>query len=166
MEDIFDIVDAADRVIGSAPRSVVHREGHLHRAAHIWLLRGDGCLLIQLRSASKDRHPRTWDSSACGHVDSGEDYATAAQRECCEELGLARAPELAEIAYCTDTAPLDHEFVRVYSGFCPGPFRPKADEVDELRWILPKDLTEWMNREPGAFAPSFLHLWTQYRHLL
>jgi isopentenyl-diphosphate delta-isomerase type 1 len=166
MEDIFDIVDEHDQVIGHAPRSVVHREGHLHRAAHVWLLRRSGEILIQLRSAAKDRHPRTWDSSACGHVDSGEDYATAAARECCEELGLATAPPLTEIAYCADTRELDREFVRVYSGMGEGPFMPKADEVDELRWIFPEDLSAWMKKEAGVFAPSFLHLWSRYKGLL
>ncbi|MDX6765909.1 MAG: NUDIX domain-containing protein [Candidatus Methylacidiphilales bacterium] len=166
MKDIFDIVDAQDEVVGRAPRSLVHRDGLLHRAAHIWLLRRNGEILIQLRSAAKDRHPRTWDSSACGHVDSGEDYPAAAARECCEELGLSRAPVLTEIAYCTDTRELDHEFVRLYSGLCEGPFRPKKDEVDELRWLLPEDLSAWVAREPEAFAPSFRHLWAKYRSLL
>lgn len=166
MEDIFDIVNDRDEVIGKAPRSVVHREGHLHRAAHIWLLHSSGEILIQLRSAAKDRHPRTWDSSASGHVDSGEDYATAAHRECCEELGLPAAPALVEIASCTDTRELDQEFVRVYRGHCEGPFSPRAGEVDELKWIKPEDLGAWMEREPGAFAPSFLHLWNKYHRLL
>jgi 16S rRNA (adenine1518-N6/adenine1519-N6)-dimethyltransferase len=164
-EDIFDIVDDADRVIGSAPRSVVHNKGHLHRATHIWLSRPDGHVLIQLRSASKDRHPRTWDSSACGHVDSGEDYLTAARRECCEELGLPQAPELVEIAYCTDTKALDHEFVKVYRGVSYGPFSPMADEVDEVRWVSTNALTDWMRRDPKNFAPSFIHLWMKYGHL-
>lgn len=166
MEDQFDIVDTADTVIGNAPRSVVHRDGHLHRAAHIWLLRRSGEILIQLRSAAKDRHPSVWDSSACGHVDSGEDYLTAARRECCEELGIDQPPALTEIAYCTDTRELDQEFVRVFSGICEGPFQPKTDEVDELKWLFPEGLSAWMKKEPAAFAPSFIHLWGQYKSLL
>lgn len=162
MEDIFDIVDNQDLVIGSAPRSVVHAEGHLHRATHMWLHNAKGEVLIQLRSHLKDRHPNTWDSSACGHVDSGEDYLTAATREVCEELGLEACPPLQEIAYCSDTRELDQEFVKVYRGNCEGPFQPKADEVDEVRWIQPEALAAWMKEEPSLFAPSFIHLWTKY----
>jgi len=166
MEDLFDIVDAQDRVTGAAPRSIVHRDGLLHRAAHIWIFSPDGRLLIQLRSAAKDRHPRTWDSSACGHVDSGEDYLTAAHRECCEELGLPEPPGLEEIAYCTDTAALDYEFVKVFRACHPGPFLPRPGEVDEVRWIDPAALAPWMTREPAAFAPSFIHLWNKYAPLV
>ena len=166
MEDIFDIVNSRDEVVDKAARSLVHRDGHLHRAAHIWLFRRGGEILLQLRSAAKDRHPRTWDSSASGHVDSGEDYFTAANRECCEELGLDQAPPLTEIAYCTDTRELDQEFVRIYLGSCDGPFAPKKDEVDELKWLSPGELTQWVRTEPHAFAPSFLHLWNKYKHLI
>jgi len=162
MEDIFDIVNDRDQVINSAPRSIVHREGHLHRAAHIWLYNNKGDVLIQLRSPHKDRHPSVWDSSACGHVDSGEDYQTAAARETCEELGLPSAPALQEIAYCQDTEALDQEFVKVYQGKTEGPFQPQPSEVAELRWLSPAALTDWMSRGPAAFAPSFVHLWNRY----
>jgi 16S rRNA (adenine1518-N6/adenine1519-N6)-dimethyltransferase len=162
MEDIFDIVNERDQVIGAAPRSMIHQAGHLHRATHIWIFNSQGLLLIQLRSSAKDRHPRTWDSSACGHVDSGEDYLTAARRECCEELGLLHPPDLHEIAYCTDTAALDQEFVKVFLARHEGPFLPRPGEVDEVRWINPASLTPWMDQEPNAFAPSFIHLWHRY----
>ncbi|NJK91879.1 MAG: NUDIX domain-containing protein [Blastochloris sp.] len=162
MEDIFDIVNTQDQVIGSAPRSVVHREGHLHRATHVWLYNTQGQLLIQLRAASKDKHPSVWDSSACGHVDSGEDYHRAARRETCEELGLHAAPELEEIAYCQDTAQLGQEFVRVYRGHHEGPFLPQPSEVTEVRWIDPAELSSWMQSQPESFAPSFIHLWMKY----
>lgn len=163
-EHIFDIVDAQDQVISAAPRSVVHAQKLLHRAAHIWLFNAQGQLLIQLRSPHKDKHPSTWDSSACGHVDSGENYPTAARRETCEELGLtlALAPPLEEIAYCQNTAALGHEFVRVYFGQSEGPFDPQTSEVAELRWIAPHALGVEMKTEPHQFAPSFIYLWETY----
>jgi isopentenyl-diphosphate delta-isomerase type 1 len=170
MEDIFDIVDEKDQVIGAAARSQVHAEGKLHRAVHIWLCNQGGEVLLQLRSAAKDRHPSVWDSSACGHVDSGEDYATAAYREMGEELGLkevlGQGPALEEIAYCADTEELDQEFVRIYRGRSEGPFQPQPSEVADLRWLGREELGEWMQREPESFAPSFLHLWRKYSHLL
>ena len=77
-EEIFDVVDDADRVIRQAPRSVVHAQNLLHRAVSIFVLKSDGRLLLQLRSDSKDQYPGCYTSSASGHVDSGEDYETAA----------------------------------------------------------------------------------------
>ncbi len=87
-DEIFDIVDEEDRVIGQAARSVVHTKNLLHRAVSIFVLKPDGRLLLQLRSDSKDQYPGCYTSSASGHVDSGEDYDTAAVRELREELSL------------------------------------------------------------------------------
>lgn len=41
-DDIFDIVDMSDGVVGNAPRSVVHANGLLHRASHVLMFRGEG----------------------------------------------------------------------------------------------------------------------------
>jgi glutamine synthetase len=71
-EEIFDVVDEADRVVGRATRAVVHREGLRHRAAHVFLLNGRGELFLQRRALGKDEHPGLWDSSAAGHLDAGE----------------------------------------------------------------------------------------------
>ena len=62
----------------------------------------------------KDRQPGLWDSSASGHVDSGEDYDTTAVREVREEIGLMlpHSPtRLFKIDACAET---DQEFVWVY----------------------------------------------------
>src|SRR5450432_314688 len=87
-EEFFDIVDARDEVIGRELRGVVHARGLWHRAIHVLIFDGAGRVFLQKRSKSKDTAPGLWDSSCSGHVDSGEDYDSAAQRELGEELGL------------------------------------------------------------------------------
>src|ERR1043166_7202136 len=87
-EDIFDVVNERDEVIGSRPRSEVHRLGLLHRVVHILVSNSRAEIFLQKRSMKKDRQPGLWDSSASGHVDSGEDYDTCAVRELQEEIGL------------------------------------------------------------------------------
>lgn len=86
--EIFDIVNEHDRVTGQATRAEVHRLKLRHRAVHILLFNSRGELLIQKRSAAKDSFPGCYDSSASGHLDSGEDYDACAYRELREELGL------------------------------------------------------------------------------
>ena len=61
--ELFDVVDAEDRVIGQATRSEVHARGLLHRASHVFVFNSDGQLLLQQRSATKDAHPLCWTSS-------------------------------------------------------------------------------------------------------
>ena len=86
--EIVDRVDDQDRVIGTASRSACHADPNLiHRAVHVLVFNGQGELLLQLRSLSKDIQPGKWDTSVGGHLDPGEDYRAAAVREMGEELG-------------------------------------------------------------------------------
>ena len=88
-EELFDVVNERDEVIGVAPRAQVHAEGLRHRAAHVLVFNPEGRLFVQRRSFAKDNSPGCWDTSAAGHLDAGEDYHAAALRELGEELGVA-----------------------------------------------------------------------------
>jgi 16S rRNA (adenine1518-N6/adenine1519-N6)-dimethyltransferase len=165
MDELFDIVDAEDCVIAQAPRSAAHRGGLRHRATHVWILGPNKRMLIQLRSALKDVAPLAWDSSACGHLNAGEDYLPAAIRETREELGIdlpaGSLDEIARISACPETG---MEFVRLYATHHPGPFMPPAREIAALRWVSPAELNSWMERDPKVFARSFIYLWQNYRN--
>src|ERR1700720_4981554 len=87
-EEIFDIVNDRDEVIGQRARAEVHRLGLMHRAVHVLVFNLRGQVFLQKRSMTKDRQPGLWDSSASGHVDSGEDYNACSVREVREEIGL------------------------------------------------------------------------------
>jgi isopentenyl-diphosphate delta-isomerase type 1 len=162
-EDIFDIVNDQDQVIGSAPRSEVHAKGFKHRATHMLIYNANGELLIQLRSPNKDRHPNTWDSSAAGHVDSGENYEIAANRELREELGIS-VPRLNEIGYLKACAETGQEFVKVYEATHEGPFQAQVEEIAELRWITIPELEKWMREKPADFSPSMPYLWRKLKN--
>ena len=94
-EEIFDVVNERDEVVGQNTRREVHRLGLKHRAVHVLVFNSRGETFLQKRSMTKDREPGKWDSSSSGHVDSGEDYDACAVRELREEIGLtvAQAPE-------------------------------------------------------------------------
>ena len=87
-EEIFDVVNERDEVIGQRPRSEVHRLHLNHRAVHVLVFNRRGDLLLQKRSMRKDCFPGTWDSSSSGHLDQGEAYDACAVRELREEIGL------------------------------------------------------------------------------
>lgn len=162
-DELFDVVDVDDRVIGKERRGEVHRRGLPHRAVHILVKRANGDLFLQRRSADKDTHPLKWDSSASGHLDAGEDYATAAVRELEEELGIAGTQPrfLAKIPSSPATG---HEFVEVYSLRHEGPFRLHPGEIAEGCWLSPDELVRWMERDPGAFAPGFRTVFQRVRY--
>jgi isopentenyldiphosphate isomerase len=160
-EEIFDVVNERDEVIDRRPRSEVHRLGLLHRAVHILVFNARGQVFLQKRSMKKDRHPGTWDSSASGHVDSGEAYDATAIRELREELGLQlpTAPaRLMRIEVCPET---DQEFVWVYRCEAEGPFVLHPDEIERGGWFSPEEVTRWISTRPEDFAPAFALLWTR-----
>src|SRR5215471_7635196 len=103
-EEIFDVVDEHDHVVDRKPRNEVHRLGLMHRAVHVLVFNSRGEIFLQKRSMKKDRQPGVWDSSASGHLDSGEDYDACAVRELREEIGLSlsAAPQrLFKLAACS-----------------------------------------------------------------
>jgi isopentenyl-diphosphate delta-isomerase len=104
-EELFDVCDEQDRVIGTAPRSRVHAERLLHRAVHVFIFKSNGDLLLQRRSASKDESPLKLTSSASGHLGAGESYESSAIREMQEEVGLTGKLEyLAKFPASPETA--------------------------------------------------------------
>ena len=49
-EEIFDVVNERDEVIGQQPRSEVHRLGLMHRAVHVLVFNAAGQVFLQKRS--------------------------------------------------------------------------------------------------------------------
>ncbi|HWD19875.1 MAG TPA: NUDIX domain-containing protein [Verrucomicrobiae bacterium] len=163
-EEIFDVVNEQDEVIGQMPRSQVHREGHKHRAVHVLVFNRRGDLFLQKRSMTKDTFPGRWDSSASGHLDSGEDYDQCAVREIFEEIGLtlsAAPARLFRILACEETG---QEFVWVYRAESEGPFTLHPEEIEKGGWFSPMEIDAWVARREDDFAPGFVKIWRRWRH--
>lgn len=161
--ELFDVVDAQDRVLRAEARPVVHEEGLLHRAVHIFVFNAMGELYLQRRSMSKDTAPGKWVSSCSGHVDSGEDYETAARRELGEEIGLYDPRDMEPVFKEPACRPTGNEFVWVYRCRSEGPFVLDPDEVSDGRWIDLDALNPWITERPRDFAWAFVHLWQRYQ---
>lgn len=163
INELFDVVDADDKVLRVETRSVVHREKLMHRAVHVFVFNSKGELYLQRRSMTKDSAPGKWVSSCSGHVDSGEDYDTAAARELGEEIGLYDPVGLERVFKEAPCKPTGHEFVWVYRCQSEGPFQLDPTEVSEGQWIEIKHLNNWLKERPRDFAWSFVHLWEKYQ---
>lgn len=160
-QELFDVVDERDRVVGRAPRSEVHRRGLLHRAVHALVFDPAGRVFLQKRSMRKDTAPGCWDSSCSGHVDAGEDYDQAVVRELREEIGVVvrEAPERwFRIAACAQTG---WEFVWVYRLRHEGPFILAPEEIDRGQWFGRDELARAIAAEPESFALSFRRIWSE-----
>jgi isopentenyldiphosphate isomerase len=164
-EEIFDVVNERDEVIDRKPRSEVHRLGLMHRATHVLVFNTHGEVFLQKRSMKKDRQPGLWDSSASGHVDSGEDYDTCVVRELREEIGLqvSKVPE--RLFKLTASPQTDQEHVWVYRCEAEGPFQLHPDEIERGDWFEPEEVTRWMKERPQDFASALLTIWKKVRRV-
>jgi isopentenyl-diphosphate delta-isomerase type 1 len=158
-EEIFDVVNERDEVIGRQTRREVHRLGLRHRAVHVLVFNRRGDLFLQKRSMAKDRHPGVWDSSASGHLDQGEDYDACAARELREEIGLVASPPPVRLFKLEAGEETGQEFVWVYRCQAEGPFALNAEEISEGGWFTPAQATRWMRERPEDFAPTLPVIW-------
>ncbi len=120
-DEIFDLIDAEDRVIGRVRRGDAHRDTRLlHRSVQVLVFDTSGRLLLQRRSQAKDLFPGYYCASASGHVASGDDYAATAVREVKEELGVQlRLSYLGKTLVASDC---ETEMTALFLGRSDGPF--------------------------------------------
>jgi isopentenyl-diphosphate delta-isomerase type 1 len=162
-DEIFDVVNDRDEVIGQSTRREVHARGLLHRAVHVLVFNARGQVFLQKRSMAKDSAPGCWDSSCSGHLDAGEDYLPAAVRELVEEIGLRVAglhllTPVLHSAACADTG---NEFVWVYRLQSEGPFVLNPAEIEHGEWFAPAEITRAIAEHPAEYARSFRYLWAK-----
>lgn len=88
--ELLRIFDDQGKEIGTAPRSIVHIEGHWHETFHCWFterIAGEDFIYFQIRSSVKKDYPNLFDITAAGHLLANED-AFDGLREVKEELGI------------------------------------------------------------------------------
>lgn len=187
LDELFDVVDAEDRVVAQATRREVHARGLRHRAVHVFVRNAAGRIFLHRRSELKDTFPGRWNSSCAGHVAAGDDYDVTVRRELEEELGLP-VPELEagkagkagkagfgdpalhmqprRLFKVEARAETGEEFVWVYAVEAEGPFVLNPREIERGAWFTPEEIDAWVARAPGEFADSFVYLWPRVRELL
>ncbi len=163
-DELFDVVDTEDRVIGRASRCEVHAQRLLHRAIHVLVFDREGRVFLQKRSLLKDSAPGCWESSCSGHLDAGEDYLTAAVRELAEEIGVCLPPE-ALVFRCQlpPSADTGWEFVRIFTARYDGPVTLNPAEVERGEWYSLEQVSAGLRERPQAYTkPLRLH-WERVR---
>ncbi len=89
-EELIDVLDENGIKTGKIlTRKQVHEQGLWHRIIVIAIINEKNEILIQQRSANKDKNPNMWDISVTGHLSAGQDSLTAATREISEEVSVS-----------------------------------------------------------------------------
>ena len=87
-DEMLEVVDENDNVVGLKTRERIHKEGLLHREINVWFLTPNGEMIFQHRAKDKDTYPDLLDATVGGHVEPGMSYEETAIRECKEETGI------------------------------------------------------------------------------
>lgn len=91
-DEILDIVDENDHVIGRAPRGEVYARGLRHRCVFVLARDAEDRVFVHRRTPVKLVFPSLYDMFVGGVVGAGESYDEAALREAEEELGVSGLP--------------------------------------------------------------------------
>jgi isopentenyl-diphosphate delta-isomerase type 1 len=164
-QEILDVVDENDCVIAIKTRGEIHAEGLMHRAVHILLFNSKGELFLQKRSMSKDEQPGKWDSSAAGHVDSGEAYVDCARREIAEELGIVVEQPMEMLFKLPASVLTGNEHCMVYRYIFDGPMVLQADEIDDGQWLSVEAMDRRVADDDPCLTEAVSLIWKEYRNL-
>jgi len=163
-QEILEVVDHEDRVIGAERRGIIHARGLMHRSAQVLLFNSAGQLFLQKRSANKDEFPGLWDSSAAGHLNPGESYHACALRELEEELGIRHAGPLTRLFKIPASTETGYEHCTVFRCVSDSPITLQPEEVDEGEWLGPTRMDYRVANEPAQLTPAIRRIWLRYRN--
>lgn len=164
MDEYLDLLDNNGKLMGKKKlRKGVHRNGDWHRAVDVWVKNSKGQYLLQKRASNKDSFPNYWDTSAGGHVKSGQTYMIAACAELAEELRVAVYPSELRLIHFYKVHTLskrgkfkNNEFIKVYlltNNLDLAKINFQKVEISALKWVSRKELTELIKSKQHILTP-------------
>ncbi|MFF3997593.1 NUDIX domain-containing protein [Streptomyces cyaneofuscatus] len=147
-DEILDIVDENDEVIGQAPRGEATARGLRHRCVFIEARDADGRLFVHRRTATKLVFPSHYDMFVGGVVGAGESYDEAALREAEEELGVSGLPAPEPLFRFLYTDAEHSWWSAVYQVRCELPVAPQTEEVAWHTFLDEEELEERLGEWP------------------
>jgi isopentenyldiphosphate isomerase len=135
-EEILDVVDEDDRVVGQLPRAEVYARRLIHRCVFVLVRDGAGRVFVHRRTDGKLTYPGAYDMFVGGVVGAGESYDAAAVRETAEELGVSTVDSprfLFRFRY--RDASYGSWWSAVYELRHDGPVHPQESEIAWHDWV-------------------------------
>jgi len=159
-EEVVDLVDERNRVVGQALRREVRARNLLHRGVGILCFDPRGRIHVHRRTETKDVFPGMYDMFVGGVVQSGESYDAAARREIREELGI-EGPQPRFLFTHLYQGERNRSWIHVYRVEWGGAVRLQAEEIVWGDWVEPEELDRLMAER--SFVPDGLEI---YQHFL
>lgn len=162
-EELLDIVDDNDHVIGQESRAIVHQRGLQHRGVHVFLFTDDGKMLIQKRSADRAASPSLLDCSISEHVKAGEDYHDAAVRGMKEELGVEGIEIERLTKFRMNYGVNDNEISELYQGVVhPELVQFDPVEIESVMYLSMDELRRMLEEDSQSLCGWFVEMLDLY----
>lgn len=165
------LVDDANVVLGTAPKSTVHTDATpLHRAFSCHVRGSDGRWLLSRRAVSKLTWPGVWTNAFCGHPDLGEEPTATIARHGLAELGITVDASRLTLALpdfryraVDDSGVVENEICPVWILDADVAPEPNPEEVASFRWVTTADLDALVDNTPFLISPWSVLQWTALR---
>ncbi|MBI3034208.1 NUDIX domain-containing protein [Candidatus Woesearchaeota archaeon] len=161
-EEMIDIVNDEDAIVGKATRKDVDEKALIHRTVYVIIVDYFGRFIVQKRPDSKDIFPGCWDLGMSETVLRSEPYEAAALRGLKEELGIDgytvnELRHLFDVKYRSDSYNTN---TRVFKLVYNGKIELHTGEVDEVRHASTSEVTELISN--GVFALDGAMIFNKY----
>ena len=158
-DELVDIVDEQDRVVGQATRREVRARRLRHRSTYVLVFNADSQLFVHQRTTTKDIYPGCYDVAFGGVLRTGEEYDAGARRELREEAGIDNVPLRRVLSFRFDD---DRNHVNgvLYSATYDGPLQLQTSEVQAGQWMDLDAVVELAERAP--FCPDGIEALRRY----
>lgn len=147
-DELLDIVDENDEVVGQARRGEAYARRLRHRCVFILARDADGRIFVHRRAARKLIFPSRYDMFVGGVVGVGESYDQAALREAEEELGVRGLPAPVPVCTFLYETPEHTWWSAIYEVRCPTEVAPQTDEIDWYAFLTEEELTRRLDDWP------------------
>lgn len=164
------LVNNQDEEIGTMPKMEAHEKALLHRAFSVFILNGQGEVMLQQRAANKYHSPNLWTNACCSHQRRGESNVAAGKRRLQEEMGFQT--ELKELFSFIYKAPFDnglteHEYDHVMLGYYDGEPDLNPREAAHWKWMKPEEIKKDMAENPSGYTVWFRMIFKRFhKHIL
>jgi isopentenyldiphosphate isomerase len=166
-DELLDITDEHDRVVGRARRADAYARRLRHRCVFVLASDPAGRIFVHRRTASKLVFPSMHDMFVGGVVGAGETYDGAALREAEEELGVPDLRPPTPLFKFLYESPEHTWWSFVYEVRCEAPVAPQPEEVAWHAFLteaeLARRLAQWQWVPDGMAAYRRLLAWRRER---
>ncbi len=169
LDELYDVVDRNDNVIGQATWSECHTKGLLHRGVHGLVFKDTfrKSILLRKRSLLVWQEPGVYEIAVAGHVLSGESPDKGILRECEEELfGGGHVPKdliLKKICrYFNNDISNNHEIIHLYEIIYPGRTKRDLESQALSKWVSWESLAKDIQLNPANYAQFTINAISEY----